>query len=97
MREVARVSSAVGAIPLVPATASDACVRVAYEADAPIHAKLVDEAGRVLGESGPPAVEGVVTEEGPVCVRKGDRIVAVAERVAEGGAAQVRWMAWQAP
>ena len=93
MREVARVAGGPAAAPLVQVAGSDACLRVAYEADAPIQAKLVDGAGRVLGGSGAPATEGVVAEEGPVCVRKGDSVVAVPE----GQAAHVRWIAWEAP
>jgi hypothetical protein len=93
MREVARASAGNAPAELVRSAGSDACVRVVFAADAPIRAKLVDEAGRVLGESGTTATEGVVAEGGPVCVRKGDSVVAVPE----GGATRVRWMAWQAP
>jgi hypothetical protein len=93
MREVARTTGGNAPAELLRAAGSDACVRVVFTADAPIHAKLVDGAGHLLGESGATATDGVVAEGGPVCVRKGDSVVAVPE----GGATRVRWMAWQAP
>ncbi len=90
---MARVSNGNASAELVHAVSADACVRVAFEADVPIRARLSDGAGHRLGESGAAATEGVVAEDGPVCVRKGDSIVAVPE----GAATHVRWMAWQAP
>jgi hypothetical protein len=93
MHETARVAGGASPAPLLGSAATDACLRVAYEADAPIQATLVDGAGHVLGESGPPALEGVVGQQGPVCVRKGDSVVGVPA----GNATHVRWIAWQAP
>jgi hypothetical protein len=92
MHEIARVESAGSPAELLHAAASDACLRVAYEADGPVQAKLVDESGRVLGEHAA-ATEGVLGVDGPVCVRKGDSVLGVT-----GAApAHVRWIAWEAP
>jgi hypothetical protein len=94
MREVARKEGGADAVELVKADARDACVRVAFEASAPVAAKLVDHAGNVLAASDVPAPDGVLGARGPVCVRKGD----VVRGIAEGsGGARVRWVAWEAP
>jgi hypothetical protein len=94
MREVARAQSAGSPAELLHAVPSDACLRVAYEADAPTRAKLVDEAGHVLAESPSSAASGgVLGTEGPVCVRKGDSVVAITDTPG----VHVRWIAWQAP
>jgi hypothetical protein len=93
MHEIARVESAGSPAELLRAAASDACLRVAYEADAPVQAKLVDENGRVLGESPhAAAAEGVLGVEGPVCVRRGDSVLGVTG----APTAHVRWIAWAA-
>lgn len=95
MREVARKPGTGGGEPveLVRAEARDACLRVAFEADAPLVTKLVDENGQVLAALPVPATHGVLAEGGPVCVRKGD----VVRAIAEGSGAHVRWMAWESP
>jgi hypothetical protein len=90
MREVARKEGT--AVDLVKADARDACVRVAFEAAAPVTAKLLDGAGNALAALDAPATEGVLAARGPVCVRRGD----VVRGVADGADAGVRWMAWQA-
>jgi hypothetical protein len=95
MHEVARKPGVGGGEPvvLVRAETHDACLRVAFDADAPLVAKLVDENGQVLAALAVPATHGVLAEEGPVCIRKGD----VVRAVAEGSGAHVRWMAWASP
>ena len=93
MREIARKVSGEEAIELLRADAGDACVRVAFAAAAPIVAKLVDQGGEVLSSVGPVA-EGALGERGPVCVRKGDLVRALAEGA---GRSHVRWVVWQAP
>jgi hypothetical protein len=93
MREVARVESGAEPIDLVKADARDVCVRVAYEASEPVVAKLVERGGAVLAAASSPALQGSLGERGPVCVRRGD----VVRAMAEGPAARVRWIAWEAP
>ncbi len=93
MGEIARRSSSGDAVELLRATAGDACVRVAFAAEAPVAAKLVDGKGEALATAGP-ALQGALGERGPVCVRKGELVQAVAEGA---GKAHVRWVAWQAP
>jgi hypothetical protein len=93
MREVARLQSAGDKIEIAHAEGRDACVRVAFEASSPVIAKLVDGEGNVLASSNAPVTGGVLGERGPVCVRKGDNVSAVAE----GLDANVRWVAWAAP
>jgi hypothetical protein len=92
MREIARKASTDEAIELLHADAGDACVRVAFAAAAPIVAKLVDQGGEVLAAVGP-AAHGALGERGPVCVRKGDVVRAMAEGA---GRSHVRWVAWEA-
>lgn len=95
MREVARKPGVGGGEPveLVRAETRDACLRVAFEADAPLVTKLVDENGQALAAIAVPSTHGVLAEQGPVCIRKGD----VVRAVAEGSGAHVRWMAWESP
>ncbi len=77
---------------LVRAAEKDTCARVAFEASAPVIAKLFDGQGGVLAQSSAPQTEGELGELGPVCVRKGDRIEGGAT-----GATVVRWIAWALP
>lgn len=95
MHEVARKPGAGDGEPveLVRAESHDVCLRVAFAADAPLVTKLVDENGQVLASDPVPSTRGVLAEQGPVCIRKGD----VVRAVAEGSGAHVRWMAWQSP
>jgi hypothetical protein len=93
MHEVARKETAGERVELVRAEARDLCVRVAFESSAPVTAKLVDGVGNVLVASGPASTEGVLGERGPVCVRRGELVACVAD----GGPAQIRWVAWAAP
>jgi len=91
MREIARKESGTETVELTRAGDRDACVRVAFEASAPVAVKLVDQSGNVLAATDGPVSGGVLAERGPVCVRKGD----VVRGVAEGTGARVRWMAWE--
>jgi hypothetical protein len=93
MREVARNETSGEKMEIVQAGEHDACVRVAFEASAPVVARLVDGEGHVLASSDAPATNGVLGQRGPVCVRKGDAVSVVAE----GSATSVRWIAWEAP
>jgi hypothetical protein len=95
MHEVARKPGVGGGEPveLVRAESHDACLRAAFEADAPLVARLLDGNGQVLAAIVVPTTHGVLAEEGPVCIRKGD----VVRAVAEGSGAHVRWMAWESP
>jgi hypothetical protein len=92
MREVARRETGTEAVDLTTPEARDACVRVAFEATAPVTAKILDEGGNVLAATEEAATDGVLAARGPVCVRKGD----VVRGLAEGTGARVRWMAWEA-
>ena len=96
MREVARIENTGGRAELVRAGERDACVRVAFEASAPVVAKLSDGEGNVLASNDVPESEGVLGQRGPVCVRRGDVVVAAAGGV-EAAVATVRWLAWQSP
>ncbi len=95
MREIARKVSGASddGVELLRADSGDACVRVAFAAAGAIVAKLVDQGSDVLSTIGPVA-EGALGERGPVCVRKGDVVRAIADGA---GRSHVRWMAWQAP
>jgi hypothetical protein len=93
MREVARTQSAGDKVEIAHAEGRDACVRVAFAASSPVIAKLMDGAGNVLASSDAPATDGVLGQRGPVCVRKGDAVSAVAE----GAGASIRWVAWESP
>lgn len=93
MGEVARRSSSGDVVELLRAAAGDACVRVAFAAEAPVVAKLVDSKGEALATAGP-ATQGALGERGPVCVRKGELVQAAAQGA---GRSHVRWVVWQAP
>jgi len=93
MRQTAERESAGEPIELVRAGGRDTCVRVAFEAAAPVLAKLVDADGTVLSETRSPAMAGVLGERGPICVRKTETVSAAAEGI--GG--RVRWIAWTSP
>ena len=94
MREIARreVTGAHAAIEIVRAEARDACVRVAYSANAAVSARIVDDAGAVLAER--TDAEGLLAARGPVCVRRGGAL-----RVTFDGPPwlAVRFVAWVAP
>jgi hypothetical protein len=93
MREVARMQNTGDKVEIAHAEGRDACVRVAFEASSPVVAKLVDAQGNILASSDAPATGGVLGEHGPVCVRRGDAVSALAE----GSSASVRWIAWASP
>ena len=93
MREAARKEGAADAVDLVKADTRDACVRVAFAASAPVTAKLVDHAGNVLAASETPGTDGVLGAKGPVCIRRGD----VVRALADAAGVHVRWVAWEAP
>jgi hypothetical protein len=93
MREVARMQNTGDKVEIAHAERRDACVRVAFEASSPVVAKLVDAQGNVLASSDTPATDGVLGQRGPVCVRRGEAVSALAE----GSGASVRWMAWESP
>ena len=93
MHEAARKEGGPDAVDLVKADTHDACVRVAFAASAPVTAKLVDHAGNVLATSETPATAGVLAARGPVCIRKGD----VVRALADAAGVHVRWVAWEAP
>ncbi len=80
-------------VELVRAAGRDTCVRVAFEATAPVQAHLLDADGIVLCETRSPATTGVLAERGPVCVRKTGSVTAVTE----GNASRIRWIAWASP
>jgi hypothetical protein len=80
-------------VELVRAADADVCARVAFQASAPVQARLLDGDGGVLAQTDAAALEGALGERGPVCVRKGDAIGAAAE----GGPALVKWIAWASP
>lgn len=87
---------------LLHADAQDECVRVAYDADEPIAAQLTNAKGDVLAHTDGPATSGVLPAAGPVCVRKGDSIAAVAVRSPDASPdastrTRVLWAAWAAP
>jgi hypothetical protein len=93
MHEVTRKDAGPEPVELVKADARDVCVRVAYEATAPVVAKLVDRGGSVLAAAEAAATEGVLGARGPVCVRRGE----IVRGAADGAGARIRWMAWEAP
>jgi len=80
-------------VELVRAASHDACVRVAFESSGPVTARLLDADGGVLAEMHAAAAEGALGEHGPVCIRRGDTVSAVAE----GGGVRVKWIAWTSP
>jgi hypothetical protein len=93
MRELARRESTGDPVEIFRAQGRDACVRVAYEANVPITAKLVDQRGTLLASSSGVATQGALGERGPVCVRDGDSVNALSV----GPRARVRWITWGAP
>jgi len=93
MRQIARRESAGEKVELVRAEQQDTCIRVAFEAAVPVVAKLVDGAGNALAATGAAAVEGLLGEKGPICIRKGE----AASVLVDGPPATVRWVAWAAP
>jgi hypothetical protein len=96
MRESSRLRSTAEKVVVARARDRDACVRVAFESSAPVLAKLVDRGGNVLASLDAPATGGILGARGPVCVRRGDSVSAVAAG-SDGGAGSVRWVAWQSP
>jgi len=98
MREVARKESGGESVVVARADGRDLCVRVAYEANAPVVAKLLDASGAVLASGESAAREGVLGEHGPVCVRKGGVLSAVAgDDASAASPRRVHWVAWAAP
>jgi hypothetical protein len=93
MRQVARRESAGEKVEIVRADQQDTCIRVAFEADVPVVAKLVDGAGHPVAMTGTAALQGLLGEKGPVCIRKGE----AASVMVDGPGAAVRWVAWAAP
>ncbi len=91
MREAARRTGA--SVDLLRADDHDTCIRVAFEAPSPVTARLVDSAGTSLASLDTPATSGVLAPRGPVCIRRGELLRALAE----GTDAGVHWMAWQSP
>ncbi|MDP9035193.1 MAG: hypothetical protein M3O50_10320 [Myxococcota bacterium] len=89
-REIVRSEGASDRVLLLHTERRDACLRAAFDASAPITARLVDAAGNVLATTNAPARQGVLGARGPVCVRKGDTVSALVEPAGT----QVRWMAW---
>jgi hypothetical protein len=90
MQPVARRESAGEKIEIVRAGAHDTCIRVAFEAKAPVVARMLDSAGEVLASSASPAVEGVLGELGPICIRRGESLGVDTDG---SPTAQVRWVA----
>jgi hypothetical protein len=93
MRQAAERESRGERVELVRAAGRDTCVRVAFEATAPIQARLLDADGTVLCETRSPSTSGMLAERGPVCVRKTGSVSAVTE----GNAARIHWIAWASP
>jgi hypothetical protein len=93
MRQAAERESGGERTELVRAAGNDTCVRVAFEATAPVLAKLLDADGTLLCETRVPSAAGVLAERGPVCVRKNGSVSATAD----GSGARIRWIAWASP
>ncbi len=93
MRRAAERESGGERTELVRAAGNDTCVRVAFEATAPVLARLLDADGTLLCETRVPSAAGVLAERGPVCVRKNGSVSATAD----GSGARIRWIAWAAP
>ena len=94
MRPVAERENAGERVELVRAGGRDECVRVVFESTAAVVAKLVDAEGSTLAETAVAATQGTLGEQGPVCVRKGDTVNALADGASR---ARVRWVAWASP
>jgi hypothetical protein len=92
MRRVATAEGGAEKLELVRASEQDTCVRVAFEASEPVVASLVEAAGATLAST-TERTRGLLAEYGPVCVRKGDAVHALATGPAT---ARVRWVAWAA-
>jgi hypothetical protein len=98
MRLAAERRSRDAEVDLIHADGQDQCVRVAFDANEPISAQLTNARGEVLARTAEPAGSGVLPAGGPVCVRSGDAISAVAIRAPDAGpGTAVRWAAWAAP
>ena len=93
MRQAAERENGGERVELVRAAGKDTCVRVAFEAAAPVLARLLDAEGTVLYETRSPATTGVLGDRGPVCIRKSDSVSAAAE----GNGGRIRWIAWASP
>jgi hypothetical protein len=81
MREAARREATLdGAsrVALVRADARDVCVRVAFVASAPIDVTLESTSTGTIAST-VHALEGLLGERGPVCVRRGDSVDAAIE------------------
>ncbi len=74
------------------AEGADLCVRVAFDASAPVVATLTDSSGSALATS-PEGADGLLAAGGPVCVRRGDAVRASASGPPS---ARIRWVAWSA-
>jgi hypothetical protein len=79
-------------VELVRSASKDTCLRVAFEAAQPVVVRLLESDGTVLAETRSTATTGVLGDRGPVCIRKGVAVSAVAE-----GAGHIRWIAWASP
>ena len=99
MRLAAELDSADEAVELVRADAQDECVRVAFQATAPVSATLTDAKGATLAAVTSLSSTGTLAESGPVCVRRGDVVVATAKSHGVDAAPRPRvsWAAWAAP
>ncbi len=95
MREILRreVTGAHTTIEIARADVRDACVRVAYSANAAVSARIEDDGGAILAERTADS-EGLLAARGPVCVRRGRAV-----RVTFDGPSSlaVRFVAWVAP
>ena len=69
---------------------ASACLRAAFDADAPTKISLVDAHGRALG--GADGTEGAIGAAGPVCFRAGD-----APAFRFEGSSRVRIVVWSTP
>ena len=94
MREAARKESTGDKVEVARASDHDLCVRVAFEAVGPVAAKLVDADGHVLAATEKASSDGALGASGPVCIRRGGSVSAVAEGA---GPTVVRWVAWESP
>jgi hypothetical protein len=80
------------AVEMARAEDADLCVRVAFDASAPVVATLTDSSGSTLATS-PEGPDGLLAAGGPVCVRRGDAVRASATGASP---ARIRWLAWSA-
>lgn len=77
---------------VLAADRTDACVRVTFATTVPAKAMLVDRAGHVVAEVASATI-GALGPQGPVCIRKGDRLEL---RLAADGPLSARYVAWTA-